>query len=52
MIDNAERREKHASAVDWEALDRWRAVGGVRIEDNILVTAEGEPHNLTEGIAK
>ncbi|MEK7469648.1 MAG: M24 family metallopeptidase [Planctomycetota bacterium] len=49
ILDSAEKREKFRDAVDWSALARWRQVGGVRIEDNVLVTA-GEPLVITSSI--
>ena len=51
MLDDAGRREKYKNAVAWDKLDRWRAVGGVRIEDDILITPAG-PNNLTAAIPK
>ena len=51
IIDSAENREKFADAVAWDSLERWRPVGGVRIEDDILVTS-GAPDNLTKAIEK
>jgi len=51
ILDDAGRREKYRDAVAWDKLDRWRPVGGVRIEDDILVTAAG-PENLTAAIPK
>ena len=38
-------------AVDWARVDRLRHLGGVRIEDNVLVTAD-EPEVLTAEIPK
>ena len=35
-----------AAAFDWSAIDALTALGGVRVEDNVLVTASG-PRNLT-----
>ena len=35
-----------AAAFDWAAIDAMTALGGVRIEDNVVVTASG-PRNLT-----
>ncbi|KAF0243533.1 MAG: Xaa-Pro [Planctomycetota bacterium] len=49
ILDSAEKREKFRDAVDWSGLARWRKVGGVRIEDNVLVTA-GEPSVITSAI--
>lgn len=40
------RAGEHASRVDWREVDRWRPFGGIRIEDNLAITAEG-CRNLT-----
>jgi Xaa-Pro aminopeptidase len=51
ILDDFGRRVRHPDAVNWDLVDRHRGIGGVRIEDNILVTA-GEPENLTAAIPK
>ena len=51
LLDDPERRERFAGMVNWDALEAWRAVGGVRIEDNVLITA-ADPRILTSGIPK
>ena len=51
MLDDSGRRAQFRDAVAWDALDRWRPVGGVRIEDDVLVTAQG-PRVLTAEIPK
>ncbi|HEX6849757.1 MAG TPA: aminopeptidase P N-terminal domain-containing protein [Candidatus Polarisedimenticolaceae bacterium] len=51
ILDDPERRKRFPDAVAWDAAERWRPVGGVRIEDNILVTRSG-PENLTAAIPK
>lgn len=51
ILDDAGRRELHRDAVCWDALPRWRPVGGVRIEDDVLVT-DREPQVLTAEIPK
>ena len=40
------RSGEHASAFNWPLIDELTPFGGVRVEDNILVTASG-PRNLT-----
>lgn len=45
------RRERFANQVDWAALEPLIGQGGVRIEDNVLVTSSG-PVNLTASIPK
>ena len=51
LLDDAERREKYKNAIAWDAIDRWRGVGGVRIEDDVVITTAA-PRVLTIGIAK
>ena len=34
------------SAVNWENVERWQPYGGIRIEDDVLVTETGS-RNLT-----
>ncbi len=40
------REGENASAVNWEAVDALAPFGGVRIEDDVVVTGDG-PRNLT-----
>jgi Xaa-Pro aminopeptidase len=51
LLQDYARRTRHADAVNWPLVDAHLQVGGVRIEDNIVVTA-GEPLNLTAAIPK
>ncbi|MCL4233252.1 MAG: M24 family metallopeptidase, partial [Deltaproteobacteria bacterium] len=51
ILDDPTRREAHRDRVNGDALDAWREVGGVRIEDDILVTASA-PRVLTAAIPK
>lgn len=51
LLNDPARRERYRDAVNWALVDQHRDIGGVRIEDNLLVTA-GEPVNLTAAIPK
>lgn len=51
LLNDPARRARYHDCVNWPLVDQHLAVGGVRIEDNILVTA-GAPENLTAGIPK
>jgi len=46
MLLRAFRSGRDAAAFDWAAIDALTALGGVRVEDNVVVTASG-PRNLT-----
>jgi len=41
LLQDEERRRKHADAVDWDRVDRMLDFGGIRIEQNVLVTDTG-----------
>lgn len=45
-LDNPRTRRKFAPWVDWRLCRRYRSVGGIRIEDDVLITAAGH-QNLT-----
>lgn len=51
LLADPERRRRHADRVDWRIVDALVAdrIGGVRMEDTIVVTAQG-PENLTAAI--
>lgn len=51
LLQDYGRRNRYAEAVNWPLVDQHLGIGGVRIEDNILVTAAG-PVNLTAAIPK
>ena len=41
LLRDPELRERHRDAVDWERAERMLGFGGIRIEDNLLVTEDG-----------
>lgn len=41
LIDQWKTEGRHTSFINYEALDAYRKFGGVRIEDNVLVTQDG-----------
>jgi Xaa-Pro aminopeptidase len=41
LLQDPERRHRHRNEVDWARVDRMLGFGGIRIEDNLLVTADG-----------
>jgi Xaa-Pro aminopeptidase len=51
LLNNAAHREKYRTSVNWSLVDQHLGLGGVRLEDTILVTA-GFPENLTRLIPK
>ena len=51
ILHDRARREKYRDTVNWDLVDRHLHLGGVRIEDNLLVT-DSAPLNLTAAIPK
>lgn len=41
LLNDPALRERHRDGVDWERAERMLGFGGIRIEDNVLVTEEG-----------
>jgi Xaa-Pro aminopeptidase len=51
LLNDPPRRERFHDAVNWPLVELHLSLGGVRIEDNVLVTT-GAPENLTAAIPK
>jgi Xaa-Pro aminopeptidase len=51
LLNDPARRERFRDCVNWSLAGQHIGIGGVRIEDNLVITA-GEPENLTAAIPK
>jgi Xaa-Pro aminopeptidase len=51
LLNDPARRARFRDCVNWPLVEQHLHVGGVRIEDNLLITA-GAPEVLTRGIPK
>jgi Xaa-Pro aminopeptidase len=51
LLDDPEKRERFASQVGWQRVEELRRIGGVRMEDDVLIVAGGA-RNLTAEIPR
>ncbi len=51
LLNDPTRRERFRDCVNWPLAESHLGLGGVRIEDNLLIT-DGAPENLTAAIPK
>ena len=50
LLNNPDQRAKFKDLINWTELDKWIPVGGVRIEDDILIQKNGPPRVLTAAV--
>ena len=41
ILNHPDHREKYSNVVNWDRLEQFADVRGIRIEDDVLVTPEG-----------
>lgn len=51
LLKDSETRSTYKDLINWNEVEKWLDVGGVRLEDDIHVTAKG-PVNLTHMVEK
>jgi Xaa-Pro aminopeptidase len=51
LLGDPELRARHRGAIAWDRVERWAGFGGIRIEDDVVVT-NGAPEVLTAAIPK
>jgi Xaa-Pro aminopeptidase len=49
LLEDPEGRQRHRGQVAWDRVERMLEFGGIRIEDNVLIT-DGEPEVITADV--
>jgi Xaa-Pro aminopeptidase len=49
LLNDPEQRARHRDHVDWDRVDAMIDFGGIRVEDNVLVSNDG-PEVLTGNV--
>jgi hypothetical protein len=49
VLHDSDLRERHRDAVDWERADGMLSFGGIRIENNVLITHD-RPEVMTQDV--
>ena len=49
LLHDADLRERHRDAVDWDRAEAMLGFGGIRLENNVLIT-DGGPEVLTADV--
>lgn len=50
LLNNPDKRNRFKDLINWNELEKWIPVGGVRIEDDILIQKTGSPRILTKAV--
>jgi Xaa-Pro dipeptidase len=51
LIESADLQKQFADQIAWTEVSKWKNFGGIRLEDDIWITANG-PQNLTSAVEK
>ncbi len=51
LLEDEGNIRKYKEDINWQELDKWKNMGGIRIEDDILITGSGN-ENLTSCVPK
>lgn len=54
LLENEQMRNQYKNEINWAEVEKWKSIGGVRIEDDVRILNSAESHfeNLTESVGK